>query len=445
MSFDASAKQAQLQSLVDTVLNHARKKGASAAEVAANSSHGIAATVRLGEVETIENTADNGLGITVYYGQCKGSASTSDLSEGAIDEALTAACDIAKYAAEDPCAGLPDENRLAKEWPDLDLYHPWQIPVEETISIATACETAARSYDERITNSDGATVNQDEGVGVYGNSLGFIGGYPSSRQTISCSVLASENDDMQRDYWYSTARDASELESVESIGRRAAERTISRLGARKLSTRSAPILFKPEVAAGLLRNFIGAISGGSLYRKSSFLLDSLGQQVFPEWINIHEDPLKPGGLASAPFDSEGVATSARDIVADGIIQGYVLSSYSARRLGMETTGNAGGVRNLTITPNTETFEEMVAALDTGLILTEMMGQGLNMVTGDYSRGAAGFWVENGEILYPVEEITIAGNMKQMLMDLLAVGNDADYPGSIQTGSWLIREMMIAGE
>ncbi|OOY45177.1 metallopeptidase TldD-related protein, partial [Solemya velum gill symbiont] len=282
-------------------------------------------------------------------------------------------------------------------------------------------------------------------VGVYGNSLGFIGGYPSSRQTISCSVLASENDDMQRDYWYSTARDASELESVESIGRRAAERTISRLGARKLSTRSAPILFKPEVAAGLLRNFIGAISGGSLYRKSSFLLDSLGQQVFPEWINIHEDPLKPGGLASAPFDSEGVATSARDIVADGIIQGYVLSSYSARRLGMETTGNAGGVRNLTITPNTETFEEMVAALDTGLIVTEMMGQGLNMVTGDYSRGAAGFWVENGEILYPVEEITIAGNMKQMLMDLLAVGNDADYPGSIQTGSWLIREMMIAGE
>ena len=445
MSFDANAQKAELQQLVDDVVHTARKRGASACEVAANSSQGISATVRLGDVETIEHTADNGLGITLYFGQKKGSASTSDLSEKAIEEAVSAACDIARYTAEDPHAGLPDEKRLATEFPDLDLYHPWRIPIDETLAIATACEEAARAYDSRITNSDGATVNSEEGVGVYGNSLGFNAGYPTSRHSVSCSVLAQQGESMQRDYWYSSARLHEQLDSVQSIGERAARRTIERLGATKLSTRSAPVLFKPEMAAGLLRNLIGAISGGSLYRRSSFLLDTLGEQLFPGWVRISENPFKLQGLASAPFDSEGVKPSARNIVEGGVLQSYVLSSYAARRLGLETTGNAGGVRNLTIEPNRDSFEELIKEMGTGLVVTEMMGQGLNMVTGDYSRGAAGFWVENGEIQHPVEEITIAGNLRQMFTNLVAVGNDADYPGSIQTGSWLIDEMMIAGE
>lgn len=445
MNFDVHAKQEQLQALVESVIDKAKSKGASAAEVAANSSNGLSTAVRLGEVETIEHTADNGLGITVYFGQRKGSASTSDLSEKAIEETVSAACDIAHYAAEDPYAGLPDEDRLATNPPDLDLYHPWQVPVEESIEIAKRCENAARDSDQRIINSDGANFSSEEGVGVYGNSLGFNAGYPTSRHSVSCSVVAKQGDSMQRDYWYSTARAADQLEDVVAIGQRAAERTVARLGARKLTTRTAPVLFKAEVASGLLRNFIGSISGGALYRQSTFLLDSLGNRLFPDWVRIYENPHKLRGLASAAFDSEGVATTARNIVENGILQNYVLSSYSARRLGMQTTANAGGVRNLSIDANIDTFNNLVKEMGTGLIVTEMMGQGFNMVTGDYSRGAAGFWVENGEILYPVEEITIAGNLREMFTNLLAIADDADYQGSIQTGSWLIEEMMIAGE
>ena len=445
MTFDAAAKQAQLQELVADILSRAKHKGASACEVAANSSQGLSVNVRLGEIETIEHTADNGLGITVYFGQRKGSASTSDLSPAALAETIDAACDIARYAAEDRYAGLPDADLLAKEIPALDLYHPWQSDIDAVITLARSCEDAARSADQRITNSEGASVGSELSVGVYGNSLGFNAGYPGSRHSISCSVIAQDGESMQRDYWYSSARDPGLLESAIAVGQRAAERTLARLNARKLGTCSAPVLFKPEMAASLLRSFIGGISGGALYRRSSFLLDSLDTQIFPDWVQISEDPLQPKGQASAPFDAEGVATRARNIVDGGVVQGYVLSSYSARRLGMQTTGNAGGVRNLRIKPNVDSFTDLLQQMDRGLIVTEMMGQGLNMVTGDYSRGAAGFWVEKGQIQFPVEEITIASNLKTLFRDLIAVADDADYPGSIQTGSWLVKDMRIAGE
>jgi len=444
-TFDASAKQAQLQQLVDDVLRSAKQKGASDCEVAANSSQGVATTVRLGEIETIEHTADNGLGITVFFGQRKGSASTSDLSPAAITETIEAACDIARYAAADPHAGLPDAALLARTIPQLDLYHPWSADIAKMIDMAKTCETAARDADSRISNSEGASVGSEASVGVYGNSLDFNQGYPGSRHSISCSVIAQDGDSMQRDYWYSSARDYRDLDDAAVVGRRAAARTVARLHGRKLGTRSAPVLFKPEMAAGLLRSLIGGLSGGALYRRSSFLLDSLNTQIFPDWVKISENPHKKKGLASAPFDAEGVATQARELIDQGVVQSYVLSSYSARRLGMQSTGNAGGVHNLSIAPSAGDCDALIKMMDCGLIVTEMMGHGLNMVTGDYSRGAAGFWVEKGQIQYPVEEITIAGNLRTMFRDLIAVADDADYPGSIQTGSWLIKEMRIAGD
>jgi PmbA protein len=444
-AFDPLIRLEELGKAVSHVLEESRRLGASAAEAATHSDRGLAVTVRLGEVETIEHTNDNSLGITVYFGQRKGSASTADLSPAAIRETVEAACNIARYTQEDPCAGLADAGRMASKIPDLDLYHPWDIGVESAIELARACEDAARAHDPRIFNSEGATLNTGSGIGVYGNTHGFLAGYPSTRHSLSCAVVARQEDSMERDYWYTTARAASALEAAEAVGRRAAERTVARLNARRLSTQRAPVLFRADIAPGLLRSFVGAIRGSALYRKASFLLDQLGKPVFPAWVHIHENPLLPAGLASAPFDAEGVATQARDLVSRGVLQSYALDSYSARKLGLESTGNAGGVRNLAIDSGDLDFPALLREMNRGLVVTELMGQGVNPVTGDYSRGASGFWVENGEIQFPVEEITVAGNMRQMFMDLAAVGNDTDHPSSIRTGSWLMDGMMIAGD
>jgi PmbA protein len=442
---DMGARQQELQQRVEDLLQEAKRQGASAAEAAVSSDAGLSISVRLGEVETIEHTRDNGLGVTVYFGQRKGSASTSDLSPQAIRETVEAACNFARYTSEDPCSGLADEGLMARELPDLDLYHPWGVSVEDAIEQAIRCETAARDCDPRIINSEGASLNTHDGLQVYGNTHGFIGGYPASRHSLSCSVVAKEDESMQRDYWYTLARRGDRLESAESVGRHTAERTLARLKARRLPTQQAPVLFQADVAVGLLRSFIGAIRGSSLYRKASFLLDHLGKPVFPEWVEIHEEPLLSGGLASAAYDSEGVATRHQSFIQDGVLQGYVLDSYAARKLGMQTSGNAGGVRNLRINSGKLDRNGLLKTLDKGLLVTELMGQGVNMVTGDYSRGAAGFWVENGEIQFPVEEITIAGNMRDMFLGLREIGTDVETRTSVQTGSWLIERMTIAGE
>jgi PmbA protein len=442
---DTQERQTRLEQIVDDLLNEAGRQGATAAEAAATSSSGLETTVRLGEVETVEHTRDNGLWITVYMGHRKGSASTSDLGPGAVRDAVAAARAIAAHTQEDPCAALADPHRMARQIPELDLHHPWALPVEDAIELAVKCEDAALATDPRIVNSEGASVSTHEGVRVYGNSQGFTGGYPTSRHGLSCAVVGQEGKSMQRDYWWSSARDADALESAEAVGRRAGERTLARLGARRISTRQAPVLFSAQIATGLMRHLVSAITGSNLYRQASFLLDHLDRQIFPDFVRIHEEPLLPRGLGSAPFDSDGVATAPKDLVAGGVLRSYVLDAYSACRLGMETTGNAGGVRNLTIDMGAQGRDALIGQMDRGLLVTELMGHGINLVTGDYSRGAAGFWVEGGEIQFPVEEITIAGNLMQMFQGLAAVGNDCDYPGSTRTGSWLIDEMTIAGE
>jgi PmbA protein len=442
---DMAHRKAELQQLVDDMLIEARRLGATAAEAAVSSNAGLSLTVRLGEPETIEHTRDSGLGVTVYFGHRKGSASTSDLSAQAIRETVEAACNFARYTSEDPFSGLADAQLMASEIPDLDLYHPWNLGVDEAIELAITCEDAARDFDPRIFNSEGASLNSHNGLQVYGNTHGFIGGYPSSRHSLSCAVVGKEGESMQRDYWYTLARQAERLEMPEEVGRMAAQRTLARLNARQLPTQQAPVLFQADVAVGLLRSFIGAIRGSALYRKASFLLDRLGKPVFPTYITIHEEPRLPIGLASAAYDNEGVATGDRTFVREGMLESYVLDSYSARKLGMQTTGNAGGVRNLRINSGELDREGLLRKMDRGLLVTELMGQGVNMVTGDYSRGATGFWVEGGEIQYPVEEITIAGNMRDMMMGLLEVGSDVETRSSVQTGSWLIERMMIAGE
>lgn len=437
-------RKTEIQQLVSDLLEEAKRQGASAAEAGASSTAGLSIEVRMGEPETIEYTRDNGLGVTVYFGQRKGSASTSDLSPQAVKETVEAACNFARYTSEDDCAGLADAELMARDLPDLDLYHPWELDVTGAIELATQCEASAREQDPRIVNSEGASLHTQNGLHIYGNTHGFIGGYPSSRHSLSCAVVGKQGESMQRDYWYTLSRLGEQLESPAQVGKLAADRTLARLGAKKLTTREAPVLFQADVAVGLLRSFIGAIRGSALYRKSSFLLDRLNQQVFPEFVRIHEEPLLPRGLGSAPFDSEGVATRVQDFVSDGVLCSYVLDSYSARKLGMQTTHNGGGVRNLRINSGALDLAGLLKKLDRGLLVTELMGQGVNMVTGDYSRGAAGFWVENGEIQYPVEEITIAGNLKQMFMGLLEVGTDIETRTSVQTGSWLIDRMMIAG-
>lgn len=442
---DSTQRQARLNAVVEGALAEARRLGASAAEAAASQDAGAVITVRLGEVETLEHTRDNGLGVTVYLGTRKGSASTSDLSAQAVRDAVAAACAFARHTMEDPAAGLADAADLAQEIPDLDLYHPWRIGVSEAIELIRGCEAAALDADQRISNSEGATFSSHSGVQVYGNSHGFLGGYPSSRHSLSCSVIGGEGEGMQRDAWWSLACKPADLEDPAAIGRRAAERTLARLGARRLSTRRAPVLFQADVAVSLLRHFLAAIKGGALYRRASFMLDRLGQRIFPEAVHIHEQPHLRGGLGSAPYDSEGVATRARDLVAGGVLQGYVLDSYAARKLGMRSTGNADGVHNLRIDPTGPDLPGLLKLMGTGLLVTELMGQGSNTVTGDYSRGASGFWVEGGEVLYPVEEITIAGNLVEMYQRLVAVGSDDVIPGATKTGSWLVDGLTIAGD
>ena len=433
-----------LKQISQDVLKLAKNKGASSAECDVSFGTGQSVSVRKGETENIEYNRDKGVSVTVYFGQQKGNASSSDLSEQALKDTVQAACDIAKYTAKDAFCGLADASLMAKNIPDLDLYHPWNISVEEALEIAKRCETAALNVDKkRITNSEGASVSNNEGVFAYANSHGFVGGYPSSRHSISCSVIAEDGDAMQRDYWYSSARDASEMESAEYIGQLAGERTIRRLGAKAIKTGQYPVLFEAALAGGIISSLIGAISGGNLYRKSSFLLDSLGTQIGASLLNIEELPHIKKGLASSPFDNEGVATHARNLVENGVLQGYVLGSYSARKLGLQSTGNAGGSHNLVVQSTGQSLVELLKMMGTGLLVTEMLGQGLNMVTGDYSRGAAGFWVENGVIAYPVEEITIASNMKDMLNNIVAIGNDAIKPSSKLTGSILIARMTVA--
>ncbi|HHH76526.1 MAG TPA: metalloprotease PmbA [Phycisphaerae bacterium] len=445
-STDVTEKTERLKEVVSALISEAGQLGASAAEAGMSMEQGLSVTARLGEVETVERHQEQGLGLTVYFGQRKGSASTTDFSPDAIRETAEAACRIAKLASEDKFSGLPDASLLATgKLPDLNLYHPWDIDAEQAIELAIECEESARSYDAEISNSEGATVSQHQSIRVLGNSLGLLQGYPATRHSVSCSVIGQRGDSMQRDYWYSVARDALDLEVAVDIGRKAAERTVSRLGARSISTRNSPVLYSAEAAASLIRNFLGGISGGNLYRKSSFLLDSLGKQVFPDFIRIHEQPFLPKGLGSATFDGEGVALRARDIVNEGVVRSYLLSSYSARKLGMETTGNAGGVHNLTVEPGEQDLSDLLASMGSGLLVTELMGQGVNMVTGDYSRGASGFWVENGEIQFPVEEITIAGNLSDMLKNIVAIGKDIDLRGNIRTGSILVSEMTLAGE
>lgn len=434
-----------LKGLAELVLDEAKRQGATSAEVDVSVNSGLSVTARLGAVETLEHHKDQGVAVTVYLGTRKGSSSSSDLDAGALKETVRAACRIARYTAEDECAGLADAALMAHDYPDLDLDHPWNLSAEQAIGLAIECETAARDTDPRISNSEGATVSHLRGTAVYGNTHGFIGGYRATRHSLSCAVIGQQMNHMQRDYWYSVARDSRLLDSPQTVGRIAAERTLKRLGARRLGTCQAPVLFEAGVARSLLGHFVGAVSGGALYRKASFLLDHAGKQVFPNFVHIHEQPHLKRALGSAPFDDEGVATQPRDLVIGGVLQGYVLSSYSARRLGLKSTGNAGGVRNLIIDPGTCDLAGLMKQMDTGLLVTELIGHGVNMVTGDYSRGAAGFWVEGGEIQYPVEEITIAGNLKDMFLGLQAVGNDIDKRGNIRSGSILIERMTVAGE
>ncbi len=435
----------EIKQMSEDVLKVAKNLGASAAEAELSLSIGQNVSVRLSEVENIEYNRDKGMSVTVYFGQQKGHASTSDLTQQALKDTVAAACNIAKYTAKDEFCGLADADLMAKNILDLDLHHPWNISVDEAIVLAKECEAAALSVDARITNSEGASVSTGEGFFAYSNSHGFTGGYPSSRHGVSCSVIAESEDSMQRDYWYSTARAAEDIQIAADIGRLAGERAVRRLNSRKISTCQVPVLFEAPLASGLISTLINAISGGSLYRKSSFLLDSLGKQVASPLLNIVENPHLKKGLASSPFDNEGVATQARQLVKEGVLQGYVLGSYSARKLGMKTTGNAGGNHNLIVQSGANDFSGMLKQIGTGLLVTELLGTGVNMVTGDYSRGAAGFWVENGVIIHPVEEITIASNMADMLKMIVGIGTDVVIQGSKQVGSILIERMTVACE
>ncbi|MBW8079349.1 MAG: metalloprotease PmbA [Gallionella sp.] len=434
----------QLRDIARDMLAYAKQRGATAASVDVSVGFGQAVTVRQGEVETIEYNRDKGLGITVYLGQQRGNASTSDFSAQAIKDAVDAALSIARYTAKDDCSGLPDEALLARDCADPDLYFPWDLSVDDAITLAQRCEQAALDTDQRVSNSEGATVNLHEALFVSANSLGFMGGFPTSRHSLSCAVIAGTDDGMERDYWYTVARDARDLLAAEQVGRVAAERSVRRLNARQIATMQVPVLFEAPIAAGLLGHFVGAVSGGSLYRKSSFLLDQKGRQIFAPHINIRDVPDIRKGLASSPFDDEGVKTRTRTIVENGVLQDYFLGSYSARKLGLRSTGNAGGNHNLILQSGELNFAGLLRAMSRGLLVTELLGSGVNAVTGDYSRGAAGFWVENGEIQYPVEEITIAGNLKDMYRNIVAVGTDVLVQGSKQCGSILVEGMTIAG-
>ena len=435
----------QLRDIASSILEYAKTRGATSAESEVSEGFGQTVTVRRGEVETIEYNRDKGIGVTTYVGQKRGHASSSDFSPQAVRDMVDAALSIAGFTAPDDCAGLADPDLLARDFPALDLWHPWDLTVERAIELAKVAEDAGFAVDSRISNSEGATVSTQESQFVYANSHGFLGGYTNSRHGIWCSLISGQGDAMQRDDWYETARDPIDLERPEQVGRRAGERAVSRIGARKIATMQAPVLFEAPIASSLLGHFVSAVSGGSLYRKSSFLLDSLGKAVFSPLVQISDLPHVPKGLASSPFDDEGVATRTRDIVRDGVLQGYFLGSYSARKLGMKSTGNAGGNHNLVLKDTGQDFRALLKKLDRGLLVTELMGQGINPVTGDYSRGAAGYWVENGEIAYPVQEITIAGNLKDMFLGIAGAGTDILRRGSRQCGSILIDRMTIAGD
>ena len=439
------------EGLVDSALKHAKKIGATDAGAEASEGCGLSVSVRKGELETVERNRDKSLGVTVYVGHRRGNASTSDFSQAAIQQTVQAAFDIARFTAEDPTAGLPDEDDIAKVQPELDLIHPWSINSEEAAKLALACEAAALKTSRRITNSEGAGVSAQQSHFFSAHTHGFRGGYASSRHSMSVAPIASlpgKHAEMQRDAWYTSMRAADQMATPESVGRYAAERALSRLGSRKIPTTECPVLFESPVAAGLLGGFVQAVSGGSLYRKSSFLLDSMGKQVFPKHIDISEDPHVLRGKGSSPFDDEGVRGLKRKVVSSGRVEGYFLSSYSARKLGMKTTGNAGGSHNLImsskLTRSDDDLQAMLQKLGTGLFVIELMGQGVNYVTGDYSRGASGFWVENGEIAFPVHEITIAGNLKTMFKGIEALGADAYNYGAKTIGSVLINRMKIAG-
>lgn len=440
--------QDQLKQLSRDLLHYAKQIGATDASVEISEGGGLSVSVRKGQVETIEQNKDKGMSVTVYVGQKRGNASSSDFSLGALQATVDAAYNIARFTAEDDCADLPETALLEMQPQDLQLCYPWRVTAEQAVAMAQRCEAAAFDLDKRITNSDGVSVQAQHSQFVFANSRGFIGGYPYSRHTLSAALIAGKGAKMQRDDWYSSVRNVKDMAKPEAVGRYAAERAMARLNARKLDTRSCPVLFEAPLAAGLLGAFVQAVSGGALYRKSTFLLDSLGQQVFPDHIQITEDPHVIGGIGSAPFDEEGVKTTARDVVRNGVVQGYFLSCYSARKLGMQTTGNSGGSHNLvlssSLTRKRDNFKAMLKRLHTGLLVTELMGSGTNYVTGDYSRGASGYWVENGEIQYPVEEITIAGNLKDMFAQIVAIGSDTLIRGTKQTGSILIENMVVAG-
>lgn len=441
---DSLQRLEQLADISQRLLERARAMGASQAEVSCSDERGLDVNVRLGEVETVESTRDRGIAVTVYFGQRKGSASTADLQDASLESTVAQACAIARHTEDDAAAGLADAALMAREFPDLDGWHPWALGADQALDLALACEAAGREADSRISNSDGASAATSQSLSVYANSHGFIGRERSSHHSIGCALIAGQGDGMQRDGWYSSALAREDLESAAAIGRRAAERTVARLQPRSMATAQMPVLYSPEVARSLIGSLLGAVSGGALYRRASFLLDSVGTRLFPEWFQIEELPLLRRGLRSSAFDGDGVATRNAALITDGVLQRYILGSYSARKLGLTTTGNAGGVHNLKVAANAGDLASIARQMGEGLLVTELMGQGVNGVTGDYSRGAGGFRVENGEITYPVDGVTIAGNLKDMFASIEAVGSDVDRRSHVQVGSILVGRMTVAG-
>jgi PmbA protein len=437
----------ELKDVVSRALDSARRAGATQAEADASLQQGLSVSVRLGEVETVEYQRDRALGITVYFGHRKGSASTGDLSAQSVEDMVAKACAIARYTAEDECAGLADPALLQTQFRDLHLDFPWELSADAAVELARECEAAGRAVDTRLSNSEGASVSSQRGVRVYGNTHGFLAGDCGTSHSLSCVLLAQVGEDMQRDYWYTSARDPRDLEAAELVGRRAGQRAIARLGARRLPTGPAQVILAPEVARGFIGHFIGAIRGSAQYRKASFLLGTAGQRIFPEWVQMHERPHLLKGVASSNFDSEGVRTVDRELVRDGIVDGYLLGSYSARKLGLVSTGHAGGLHNLMVDASVDRPDQasLLQRMGRGLLVTELMGQGVNGVTGDYSRGATGFWIEGGEIAYPVHEVTIAGNLRNLFAGLQAIGSDVDARGGVRVGSIWVGEFTIAGE
>ncbi|CAM3554416.1 metalloprotease PmbA [Halomonas lysinitropha] len=442
-AFDAAAQQTLLESRARMAVELARRLGADACEVGGSVDQGVSVSVREGEVETVELSRDQGIAVTVYVGQRKGSASSSDAGEASVRAVVEKALAIARHTGEDPASGLADARLMATELPDLDVHHPWPLSIDEATDLALRCESAGRGM-AGIKSSDGASLSTGEGVRVYANSHGFLGSQSGSRHSLSCMLIAEDENGMQRDYDYTSARAPRDLATAEAVGESAARRTLQRLGARRPATGRMPVLFDSTLASGLVGHLMGAIAGGALYRQASFLCERLNDALFPEWFSLGERPMEVGAMASSPFDGDGVQTRDNVFIRDGRLASYMLSAYSARRLGLETTGNAGGARNLRLTAPLESREALLARMGRGVLVTELMGQGVNGVTGDYSRGAAGFWVEEGRIQHPVEEFTIAGNLETMFKGLIGIGDDIDTRGSIHTGSWLVDEMMVAG-